>query len=301
METTFLPPRYGQKHVVNPNPKLSLFFGLKKLGKSFAATQLGTHLINKNYTEEDWFDDVMLIDFENSYSKYMDFAPSVYDVSSTEKYTEFKRYINKRKKEGKRWKFAVIDTITTFEHIISKSIIDNTNKYLVDNKLTNKYGKASIDTLGEVGTVKADENGWVMLQSQLFGLVEFLEPIVDHIIIYGHNRQENADSSSSILVDVRDIDITGKKKALLAAKCDAIGFMHRGDAAEMDENSVYISFESLNNTGVTRCPHISGKRIKLSEKVGEGAYDINVFWENIFIDQSEWSKYTFRKIGKITQ
>lgn len=81
-------------------------------------------------------------------------------------------------------------------------------------------------------------------------------------------------------VGARDMDLTGKLKAMLCQSADAIGFLYRKEA-----NSNWISFITDPTDLVTgaRPAHLRNKEFEISS-YDPDTEEVTVFWDKIFID-----------------
>ena len=81
-------------------------------------------------------------------------------------------------------------------------------------------------------------------------------------------------------VQAKDLDLTGKLKAITCSDADAIGYLYRGT-----DNELIINFQSSDEvTCGARPAHLKGQQITVAE-YDEDKNDLkNVAWDKIYVD-----------------
>lgn len=235
------------------NPKVMIIFGPQKVGKTHALANLEGNLI---------------LDFDEEGTDY-------YQCDRV-KVKNFETFIALRKELAEKkpmYKFITIDTLTTFyEEFINALAVhayntDNGKKKPLNwdiNKLD--YGK-----------------GHYYKREALKKQIKFFEQFCETLIISGHVADRAVNDSDSTAT-VKELDIEGKLKSIIASRVSAIGYMYR-NASDKNENML-----TFKNTGDvlagSRAVHLSGKEFLLSKKIEDpndsSGYKIETYWENIF-------------------
>ena len=216
------------------NPGLLLLYGAKKAGKT---TKLGE------------LDNCLIIDTENGANFISGHIASINSLAETR---ELCNFLFEQKKKGKTYNYIAIDTLNKVVEWIEESIVTEYN----DNN------SAKIEYFGDLAFGK----GHGMVRNKVDKLIETFRALSNVVILVGHNKLASALSENSTLVDPASLDLTGKLKNMIMAKCDSIGFVFRND-----ENELQISFQANNALEAgSRSPHLKGQVIPFD-------------WSNIFI------------------
>jgi hypothetical protein len=108
-------------------------------------------------------------------------------------------------------------------------------------------------------------------------LIEMVAACTTNLILVGHVKDKSIISASGAEVgNTKDLDLTGKIGRILAAKSDAIGWVHR------DSNSnLCINFETNGDaTAGARPQHLANKEIIVAEHKDDGTFESH--WERIY-------------------
>lgn len=107
-------------------------------------------------------------------------------------------------------------------------------------------------------------------------ILKFFRKYCDTLILLGHVSDKTMGTTEGEL-NVKELDIEGKLKNILALKTDAIALLSRKEA-----NKNYLSFTpSTGLIGGTRVPHLANKEFLISEKLPDGT--LKAYWDQIFI------------------
>lgn len=195
------------------------------------------------------------------------------------------------KARGQKYKYLTIDTISTLEdwcveygtELYMLSTSGKTfNRYTRDDQ--NRSGGALIE-----GTLKPKAQwetvihlghgyGYRWLYEAFSKILEAFAGCTEHLILTGHLRYSVISKKTNEEVNSKDLALTGKlKQYATGLVADSIGYMHRR------ENKNFINFRPSDEVFAgSRCAHIEGKDILISEKLEDGT--IKVYWENIYPD-----------------
>lgn len=226
------------------NPREMIIFSFPKVGKTSLFAQLpGTSLT---------------LDFEGG-TDYFDMeAINVNDLETfgklTKEFTEKKPHYN----------FIALDTLTSlYSNIVNALAVDAYNKEENANK-----------PLDYDITLMAYGIGYSYKRAALQKVVKFFKKYCDCLILSGHVADKSISVKGESLT-VKDLDIEGKLKNILALKTDAIGLLNR-----TDENTNTLSFvSSQGSINGSRIEHLSGKDIVISEKK-DGV--LTTHWDQVF-------------------
>jgi len=105
-----------------------------------------------------------------------------------------------------------------------------------------------------------------MVREKVNKLIDTFSKLTPHLILIGHNKLASAISDNSTIVDPASLNLTGKLKNMIMAKCDSIGYVFRDGI----DDSLQVSFKANNALEAgSRCEHLKGKIIPFE-------------WKNIF-------------------
>ena len=216
------------------NPGLLLLYGAKKAGKT---TKLGE------------LDNCLIIDTENGANFISGHIASINSLAETR---ELCNYLFEQKQKGKTYDYIAIDTLNKVVEWIEESIVIEHNN----------SNSAKIEYFGDLAFGK----GHGMVRNKVDKLIETFRALSNVVILVGHNKLASALTENSTLVDPASLDLTGKLKNMIMAKCDSIGFVFRNE-----DNELQISFQANNALEAgSRSPHLKGQVIPFD-------------WSNIFI------------------
>ena len=204
-------------------------------------------------------DDCLLIDLEGG-SEFVD-AMKV----EAKDLTELNNICTAIEKAGKPYKFIAIDTITKLEEMV--------HGYALKLYKSTTMGKNFVGT--DVLTLP-NGAGYLYLRKAFLSVLARIESLAENVILIGHLKDKMINSNGKE-VNAKDLDLTGKLKAITCADADAIGYLHRVG------NQTLVNFVSTDEVLCgSRCNHLKGKEIVLAESNENG--DIKVDWSKIYID-----------------
>tara|TARA_Y100000310_G_scaffold133605_1_gene132602 strand:+ start:1905 stop:2567 length:663 start_codon:yes stop_codon:yes gene_type:complete len=132
------------------------------------------------------------------------------------------------------FKYFALDTIDKLIEWIEQSIL---KEYDIESINDLPYGK-----------------GFGLVRTKTINHIQKLSLLVPHLIIIGHRKTAVAVDNSNA-IEPESLDVSGKLKNLIMAKCDAIGYMFRDE-----EEQLMVSFKpgkAIEAGG--RCLHLRGK------------------------------------------
>ena len=250
------------------NPRTMLVYTKPKLGKTTIMTGLKNHLIIDTEDGSDFvdghiakvhnFDELRLVAGE-IYVKGFNPVTKIYTPP---------------------YDYIIIDTLTRIDEW---SEIEGTFKYMdkPQGKSFNRIGGVkggtkildpndpNFETVHEIG----QGFGYKYSRDTVVNTFMSINTLAPHVIYNCHVKDKYVGSNTSgAEIITREINLTGKLKDIIASKVDTIAYGYR------EKNEFYLNF--ADDTG-SRSPHLSGRKIKVSEKVADGS--IKFFWDEIYL------------------
>lgn len=226
------------------DPKNLIIYGSPKVGKTSLLSTLA---------------DCIIIDLENG-SDYVE-ALKV-KINTLQEFVEFCKAV---REAGNPYKFAALDTVTALEEFAKPLALAEYKKTAAGKSYE---GDILMAPMG---------SGYAYLREAIEKLINMLNKVVPNIILVGHVKDKAlATVAGQEMGNIKDFDLTGKTGRVLAAKSDAIGFIHR------DENSnLCISFETNGEAAVGARPkHLANNKIIVAERQEDGTFTSH--WERIY-------------------
>ena len=215
------------------DPSLLLLYGAKKAGKTTMLSEL---------------DDCLIIDTEKG-AQFI--SGTIAEVKGLSDLRELTMQLSEEMKKGQSYKYIAIDTINKVVDWIEESIVIEHNA----------SSNSKINYFGDLAFGK----GHGMVRDRVNKMLDTFMLFCDCLIITGHNKLAQALTENSTLVDPQSLDLTGKLKNMIMAKCDSIGYVYRSD-----KDGLKISFEANSALEAgSRSPHLKGQTIDFK-------------WDNIF-------------------
>lgn len=227
------------------DPKNLIIYGQPKIGKTSLLATLPNNLI---------------IDLEDG-SDYVE-ALKV-KIHNIEGLTELCKEIIKA---SKPYKFVTIDTVTALEAMVKPLAL----QMYKNTALGKNFTGTDILSL-PMGA------GYFWQRSALEKVINMVSKTADNIIITGHVKDKAiVDSDGTEIGNTKDFDLSGKSGRILAAKSDAIGWVHR------DKNSnLCISFKTNGEASSGARPeHLANQDIVVAERNEDGTFTSH--WDRIY-------------------
>jgi len=184
-------------------------------------------------------------------------------------------------KDGKPYKYIVIDTVTALETMCIDYAEILYSKKPMGKKWFLKDAKGNLDrTSGkkQYGNILNLPNGagYSYLREAVTKVIEFVKTLAPHIILSAHIKDIQLEKAGAEFT-ASDIDLTGKIKRILASQSDAIGYLYR-----KKKNLNVLTFATTDAVACGARPkHLSNAEIEISEmKDGK----LITHWDKVFID-----------------
>lgn len=213
------------------DPRLLLIYGPPKIGKSTILTQLP---LSKYF--------VLSTD-----PRGWEFLSGVYaQIDNMEQFVQYEQEI---KKQNRPYDFVGIDTIDNLE---TWSEQEATKLYKASPIGKSFTGKSVLEL--------PNGGGYMYLRSVFTNVITRLLDIAPQVIIVGHIRDKLiGQTSGQDETYSKDLDLTGKIKAIVCSLVDTIGYVSR----DKDSN-LTISFKTHELiTNGSRAPHLKGKNFTM--------------------------------------
>ena len=201
----------------------------------------------------------LILDFENG----SDYVPALKVKIDTLK--ELKETIKAIKDAGKPYKFITIDTVTAIEEMAKPLAI---TLYQQSPLFSEKYADVKDPANLPNGS---GYNFWRESVQMLINLIASAAP---NLIICGHVKDAALNENAS--GQLKTLDLVGKTSRILAAKSDAIAFVHRDD-----DGNLCLQFGTDGEvlTGA-RPPHLANQDIVVAERQEDGSFVSH--WDRIY-------------------
>lgn len=231
---------------VTQDPKNLIIYGVPKVGKSSSLSVLPNNLI---------------IDLENG-SDYIE-ALKV----KANSFNELKELCIEIKKAGCPYKFITLDTITALEDMVKPLAL----------ALYRKSPAGANDTQSTDILTVPHGAGYGYLRTAMEMAIDMVSKVCVNLILVGHVKDKALVGADGTDVgSVKDLDLTGKISRILAAKSDAIGFIHRDE----DSNLCINFINGGEATAGARPEHLANKDIVVAERNEDGTFISH--WERIY-------------------
>lgn len=196
-------------------------------------------------------------------------------VKQVDDYKSFNATLAELSKLEKPLKYLVIDTVTQLD--IWSEIV-GTYMYMksVQGKSFNRDAKGEPILYGQDGFTSvynlANGAGYQYSREVMMDWFRKFQAIAERIILVAHVKDKRVESKLQDIVDVADINLTGKVKSIWSSVVDGIGFVYR------DKEECYISFEAKQDViAGCRLKRLSNQNIMISDTNG-------VNWKQIYSD-----------------
>jgi len=242
-------PTQNQK-VTRLSPKITVIYGVPKVGKTKVATELPGGLILDTEDGVAMYDNCMSIPISN----YKD----LYDVMA-----ELDAEYTARKAAGRStddcyaYKYGIVDTLDKLEEFAE---VEATRKYKA-SPLCNPDFKKHASSVTEL----PHGLGYYYLREEVLNMINKLKLRFKYLVLIVHVKEKLLDKKGE-QVKVNDISLTGKLGSMVCSKADAIGYLSR------EGDKMMVSFQtSEGHVMGARQAHLAGKRFEFD-------------WDKIFID-----------------
>ena len=256
------------------NPKMIVFFGKYKSGKSTCIASLDNNLI---------------IDLEDGY-RALD-VMCVQARSAADLFYIKSAIEDKIKENGGKfpYKYITIDNATRLEEMAlfyAKVLYRRTNMGKLWGYKKDAIGNIQKDEKGNyIDDPKADirqlpeGGGYLYLRKAVKELIDMFKPLCDTLILVAHVKDKQIKKNGEQQSEMQ-VDLAGKLSDIICGEADAIGYIYR------EGNKTIISFEGGTDTLRGARPlHLKEKRFVVAESDDGG--NLKVDMSEIFPDLKE--------------
>lgn len=230
------------------SPKIAVFYGLPKVGKTEVLTQLPGCLILDTEGGSEMYDSMRLP---------ITCTADLIDVCNAIIAEGEKRYATgKRGDDLFPYKYIAIDTLDKLEEFAEVSA---TVKYKNTTIGKNYTGKSVLEL--------PNGGGYYYVRNELMDLINKVSEVCPRLILITHVKEKLLDKGGE-QVKVNDISLTGKMGSIVCAKADVIGYLYR----IAGQPGLKVSFETLEST-------VMGARVKY---LAGQKFDFD--WNKIYVD-----------------
>jgi hypothetical protein len=247
------------------NPKISLFYGKPKVGKTGLISQL-EDTINLDFEAgAEMYDSrrvpIRYIDGPTTWAKHPVTGEDILSAVSLNTFIdEIIKEGQAQAKAGKPvtypYRAIAVDTVDKLEELCEVSA---TIKYK-NSILGKKFEGNSVLDLPQGA-------GYYHLRNEVLYQIDRLAMICKYLILVAHIKEKMMDKGG-ISVETQDISLTGKLSSIVCAKVDTIGYVYR------DQNKpMMVSFETSQGAVMgSRFTRLAGQRFEFD-------------WRKIFLDE----------------
>lgn len=241
------------------NPLIHLIYGRPKIGKTTAVAQIpGCYLLELRSTE-------------GAGAEYISYRGSTFDT--LEELKQAIPTLRKWGKEEKKFKYLAVDTIDAVENWVEMT---GTDAYKKSPAIKEKEGSV-INSVYELSFGR----GHNLVRPAFKNLLMELGSCCDGLVLLSHLKSGSFDKSEQEVV-AKDIDLPGKLANVACYAACAIGYFFMPADKPNERWITYVPKPGDTNCG-GRCPHLSGKRFKISEQVGDA---VKADWSKIYVDEA---------------
>ena len=210
------------------DPRFLLLYGSPKAGKTSTIAQLDNCLIVDTERGTEYVDAMKM--YVNNLSEYKALSQTL-SASST------------------KYDYIALDTVDNLATWVEQYVCQQN----------------SVATIGDMEFGK----GFALVREAVVKAVQKLASLSNKgLIVVGHTKRSTVvDEDHNKVIDINELNLTGKLKNELMSTADAIGFVYR------EAGKLLITFKtgSDNTQAGSRCPHLADKAFEFK-------------WSNIYID-----------------
>jgi hypothetical protein len=242
------------------NPKIILFYGIPKVGKTKILSDLTDCLTLDTEGGAEMYDMLRLPIKSIS-------GPTKLAEDGTVQSTSINEFIKDMNAEAARqtaakeqlrfpYKYIAVDTIDKLEDYCE---IAATAIYKSTTIGKNFDGKSVLDL--------PNGAGYYHLRNEVLRVIDQLTMYCKHLILISHVKEKTLDKGG-VAISYNDISLTGKLGSIVCAKCDGIGYLFRQPGKPL-----MVSFETFESSVMgARFSHLAGQKFEFS-------------WDKIFIPE----------------
>lgn len=240
----------GKTPATRLNPRILLFYGMPKVGKTTEMAKLEGNLILDAERGTELIDAMRIPINSISGSTTMTETGEVAFTSIDSVVYEIMKqaqeeFVATGKKPKPPYKYITMDTVDKLEEMCE---VTATAKYKSTAMGKSFDGKSVIEL--------PNGAGYYHLRNEVLLQISNLSRICEHLILVSHVKDKVL-NKGGIDVSSMDISLTGKLGQIVAAQCDVIGYMYREP-----KKPLMVSFETQENTTMgARVPRLAGLRV----------------------------------------
>jgi hypothetical protein len=254
------------------NPKMIVFFGKYKSGKSTCVASLDSNLI---------------IDLEDGYRALE--VMCVQARNAADLFNVKKAIEEKIKENGGKlpYRYITIDNATRLEEMAlyyAKILYRRTNmgkmwgykKDSIGNLLKDERGNLVDDPKADIRQLP-EGGGYLYLRKAVKELIDMFKPLCSTLILVAHVKDKQIKKNGEQQSEMQ-VDLAGKLSDIICGEADAIGYIYR------ENNKTIISFEGGSDTLRGARPlHLKEQRFVVAESDEQG--NLKVDMSKIFLNK----------------
>ena len=227
------------------NPKSMFLYGTPKIGKTTILAGLKDNLI---------------LDIEGG-SNYVE-AMKI-EVQDLPHLAKIGKAIKEREKP---YKFLTVDTVTKLEELCHDSALA-------------KYKQSPLGKGSSVRNLAELEYGlgYGLWRTEFRKWIDSFKGAAEYVIFVGHVKDKII-SKGGNEVNLKDINLTGQIKAIMASEVDAVGYFYLDPTDHNKRKITFLTSDEI--TCGNRVPHLEGNEFVISEKLEDGTIKTN--WNQIY-------------------
>lgn len=240
----------GKTPATRVNPRILLFYGMPKVGKTTEMAKLEGNLILDAERGTELIDAMRIpINSISGPTTMTETGEVAFTSISTVIAEVMQRGLDEFNNTGQKpkppYKYITMDTIDKLEEMCE---VTATAKYK-DTAMGKSFAGNSVIEL-------PNGAGYYHLRNEVLLQVGNLARICEHLILVSHVKDKVL-NKGGVDVSSMDISLTGKLGQIVAAQCDVIGYMYREP-----KKPLMVSFETQENTTMgARVPRLAGLRV----------------------------------------
>lgn len=119
--------------------------------------------------------------------------------------------------------------------------------------------------------------GYGRLRDKMGEILWLLAKASEEVILLAHVRDRVITKVGSADVSALDIDLTGKVRQIVCARCSSIGYVRRDF-----QDKLFVNFKTAETVNCgSRCAHLAGREILLGERGADGKLAFK--WDAIYL------------------
>lgn len=252
MSEIILPIQKTEAELVNP--ETLVLIGPPKVGKTTLLAELPNSL---------------LVDIDKG-AKYV--SATKYEINDLD---TLLRLVKAVKDGGNPYTFGILDTVTELEPLVNSLAC----KMYRATPQGAKFGLNKDTGVLEDKNIATLPNGagYLWIREAFFKVIEYFNTAFKYKIYVGHLKDAQILEETNEVIPAT-IDLTGKLKTLICAKCDSIGFIYRKD------NETHLTFKGSTQVACgSRSAHLRNKDIVVGEMSEDNVF--TSYWDRIYVGE----------------